>query len=70
MSRAVGDGTEYYHNPSHKAFRIRLKFLNNNFLQGVTEDFMSAQNLERKVDASILTSDALFSSYGIAEPEE
>ena len=31
---------------------------------------MSTQNLDRKVDASILTSDALFSSYGIAEREE
>ena len=70
MSRAVGDGTEYYQTPSRKAFRIRLKFLNNSFLQGVTEDFMSTQNLERKVDASILTTDALFSSYGIAEREE
>ena len=32
MKRAVGDGSEYFQMPSKKAFRIRLKFLNNNFI--------------------------------------
>ena len=27
MKKAVGDGSEYFHKPSRKAFRIRLKFL-------------------------------------------
>ena len=35
MQRAVGDGSEYMKHPNKKAFRIRLKFLNNNFLQNV-----------------------------------
>lgn len=60
MKKAVGDGSEYLKMPSRKAFRIRLKFLHNNFLQGVTEDFMSIQNLDRQVENTIITTDALF----------
>ena len=40
MQKAVGSHVDYFSNPT-KAMRIRLKFLHNNFLQGVTEDFMS-----------------------------
>ena len=32
MKKAVGDGSEYFQMPIKKAFRIRLKFLNNNFI--------------------------------------
>lgn len=32
LTNAVGDGSEYYEKPFQKAFRIRLKFLNNKFL--------------------------------------
>ena len=40
MEKAVGSHADYFTNPT-KAMRVRLKFLHNNFLQGVTEDFMS-----------------------------
>ena len=56
--------------PSRKAFRIRLKFLTNNFLQGVTEDFMSTQNLERSVDSTIITTDSLFKQFEIEDEQE
>ena len=56
--------------PSRKAFRIRLKFLTNNFLQGVTEDFMSTQNLERSVDSTIITTDSLFKQFEIEDAQE
>lgn len=70
LSKAVGDGSEYYKMPYQKAFRIRHKFLSNNFLQGVTEDFMAIQNLERNVEASIITTDALFRKFEITDPQE
>ena len=70
MKRAVGDGSEYFQMPSRKAFRIRLKFLTNNFLQGVTEDFMSTQNLERSVDSTIITTDSLFKQFEIEDAQE
>ena len=60
LSKAVGDGSEYFTTPHSKAYRIRLKFLNNNFMQGVTEDFMAIQNLERSLDTTLITTDALF----------
>ena len=41
LSQAVGDVLEWRSNPNIKAYRIRNKFLSNNFLQGITEDFMS-----------------------------
>ena len=68
MMKVVGDGTDYYQSPNKKAFRIRLKFLNNNFLQGVTEDFMSVQNLDRHIDRTIVTTDSLFKKYEIEDP--
>ena len=61
--RAVGDGTDYINNPTSKAHRIRYKFLSNNFLQGVNEDFMSCQNIERIVDGIINKSPDLFKIY-------
>ena len=66
----MGDGSEYFDNPSSKAFRVRLKFLNNNFLQGVTEDFMAIQNLERNADATITTTDQMFRQFEIYDPQE
>ena len=43
IQRAVGDSSaDYVRSPGRKAFRIRLKFLQNQFLQDTTEDFMSA----------------------------
>ena len=39
--------------PRRKAIRIRLKFLENQFLQNTTDDFLSTQNLERQVDKNI-----------------
>lgn len=41
MKMAVGDGSEYIVHPKSKVFRIRRKFFALNFLQSVTEDFMS-----------------------------
>lgn len=70
MRRAVGDGSEYLQTPSKKALRIRLKFLNNKFLQNVTEDFMSIQNLERQVDQTIIATDDLFRQYEIEDKQE
>ena len=70
LSSVVGDGSEYFDDPSTKSFRIRLKFLNNNFLQGVTEDFMAIQNLSRNVDATIGANDACLRTYEIYDPEE
>jgi len=60
MSQAVGDVSEWRKNPYLKAYRIRNKFLSNKFMQGVTEDFMSAQNLEQKIDEGIITDHSLF----------
>ena len=70
MRKVVGDGSDYYQSPHKKAFRIRLKFLNNNFLQGVTEDFMSVQNLDRHIDRTIVTTDSLFKKYEIEDQQE
>ena len=39
MEKAVGDGSDFYNNPAHRAYRIRNKFLKSNFLQDVIEDF-------------------------------
>ena len=66
----MGDGSEYFDNPSSKAFRVRLKFLNNNFLQGATEDFMAIQNLERNADETITTTDQMFRQFEIYDPQE
>ena len=68
LSQAVGDVNEWRNNPNLKAYRIRHKFLSNNFLQGVTEDFMSVQNLERRVDQTILVDPELFEYYEIFNP--
>jgi hypothetical protein len=40
LRNAVGDGSDYMRNPDSKAHKIRNKFLQQNFLQSVTEDFM------------------------------
>lgn len=72
--RAVGDGSEYYDNPSSKAQWIRLKFLSKNFFQDVDEDFMSCQNVERIVESVVNASPDLlakqFEKYQIYDPEE
>ena len=60
LTKAVGDGSEYIAKPYQKAFRVRHKLLNNAFLQNVTEDFMSKQNLDRNIEETIVTSDACF----------
>ena len=65
MSKAVGDGSQYFDSPWSKAHRIRLKFPNNAFLQGVTEDFMAIQNLDRNVDATIVSTDSTFRQFEI-----
>ena len=70
LTKAVGDGSQYIANPQQKAFRIRNKFLNNKFCQGVTEDFMSVQNLDRKIDSSIITTAACFERFEINDPLE
>ena len=70
MMRAVGDGSDYMQFPKWKAARIRYKFLSNNFLQGVNEDFMSCQNLERILDEVIILSPDLFKMYEIYDSEE
>ena len=40
MQRAVGDTSELTRKPFRKSLRIRRKFLNNQFLQNINEDFM------------------------------
>ena len=69
MAKAVGNFDEYVKNPT-KAMRIRVKFMQNNFLQGVTEDFMSVQNLERNVERVLIQSADLFRHYEIFDEEE
>jgi hypothetical protein len=66
----VGNISEWRSNPYVKAYRIRNKFLSNNFMQAVTEDFMSAQNLERKIDEAIITDHSLFMHYEIYDKNE
>lgn len=39
-------------------------------MQGCTEDFMYVQNLERRIDDTIITSPELFAYYDIYELEE
>jgi len=39
-------------------------------LQGVAEDFMSIQNLERKIDETIIAKPELFMQYEIYDQEE
>jgi hypothetical protein len=39
-------------------------------MQAVTEDFMSAQNLERKIDEAIITDHSLFMHYEIYDKNE
>ena len=61
MKRAVGDSSaDFMRAPGRKALRIRLKFLQNQFLQNTTEDFMSTQNLQREVDNTIVTTSSMF----------
>jgi hypothetical protein len=69
MEKAVGNYDEYTKNPT-KAMRIRVKFFRNNFLQGVSEDFMSVQNLERNVESVLIQSPHLFRHYEIFDEEE
>ena len=70
MAKAVGDGSEYFQNPTSRAHYIRYKFLQNNFLQGVQEDFMSCQNIERVIDSVIDQGPELFRQHEITNPEE
>ena len=70
LVNAVGDGTDLFRDPSSKISRIRLKFLQNNFLQTVTEDFMLVQHLDRQFNETIIQSKELFSRYEIYEDEE
>ena len=39
-------------------------------MQGVTEDFMAIQNLERNVDTNLITTDALFRQFEIEDIQE
>ena len=59
MSKAVGDGSQYFDSPWSKAHRIT------HFLQGVTEDFMAIQNLERNDDATTVSTDSTFRQFEI-----
>ena len=61
---------DYVRSPGRKALRIRLKFLQNQFLQNTTEDFMFIQNLERQVDKTIETTEAMFRQFEIIEKDE
>lgn len=70
LENAVGDGSDYYYRPSHKASKVRYKFLQNNFLQNVTEDFMSIQTLERNLDGVIVRTPQMFHQYEIYAREE
>lgn len=56
--------------PGRKALRIRLKFLQNQFLQNTTEDFMSVQNLHREVDKILVTTDSMFQQFEINDAEQ
>ena len=49
---------------------MRLKFLHSNFCQGTTEDFMSTQNLDRRIDETIVATDSTFRQYEIFDADE
>ena len=70
LVQAVGDGSDLFRDPSSKISRIRLKFLNNNFLQDVTEDFMLVQQLNRNIEKTIVFNEELFHSYEVYQREE
>ena len=70
LKRAVGDGSEYLSKPSANANRIRLKLLNNKFMQGLTEDFIAVQNLEKNVNQTIITTNEFWLAYNIIEDDE
>lgn len=52
------------------ANRIRLKLLKNKFMQGLTEDFIAVQNLEKNVNQTIITTNDFWETYDIMDEQE
>lgn len=62
-----------FHNlsPKNKIFRIREKLQKTKFLQSDIDDFLSTQNIERKLSSKINhTSQQQFKAYDIVDQDE